>query len=233
MSGTGGGVMNWFQQSDGARHTAVAERVLAAYAIFCIGSRRCGMQMVTAAWVLACGALLVVSLLHITPANALSPAEQLKNTALEDRARELSAELRCLVCQNQSIDDSDAPLAKDLRRIVRERIVAGDTNAQVKSFLVERYGDFVLLKPPFNLHTLLLWLTPLLVLGATLLYVVPAMRRSAAPQAVAGAGQTTNADTVTLSAQEEARLAELMKESGTQSAAGEATPGQSQARTKA
>jgi len=101
------------------------------------------------------------------PCHALSPDEQLKDAALEARARELSAELRCLVCQNQSIDDSDAPLAKDLRHLVRERLVAGDSNTEVMNFLVQRYGDFVLLKPPFGWHTWLLWLAPALLLIAT------------------------------------------------------------------
>ncbi len=177
-----------------------------------IGAFGCGAGRVLHMVLLVLGALIVAALLHSSPASALSPDEQLKNQTLEHRARELSAELRCLVCQNQSIDDSDAPLAKDLRRIVRERIVAGDTNTQVKTFLVERYGDFVLLKPPFNLHTLLLWLTPALVLGATLLYVVPAMRRSARPLSETAGGEGAGSDATRLSAQEEARLAELMME---------------------
>jgi cytochrome c-type biogenesis protein CcmH len=98
------------------------------------------------------------------PALAVQPNEVLKDPALESRAREISAGLRCLVCQNQSIDDSDAQLAKDLRLLVRERLVAGDTDQQVEDFLVQRYGEFVLLKPTFSSHNLLLWLTPLLVL---------------------------------------------------------------------
>lgn len=152
----------------------------------------------------AAAVVLVMSLAPVAGgvAHALSPKEQLKDAALEARARELSAELRCLVCQNQSIDDSDAPLAQDLRRLVRERIVAGDSNAEVKSFLVERYGDFVLLKPPFAAHTLLLWLAPFLVLALTVFYVVHAARSRKDP-AVASASR--------LSADEEARLAELMK----------------------
>lgn len=141
-----------------------------------------------------------------TPANALSPDEQLKDATLEARARDLSAELRCLVCQNQSIDDSDAPLAKDLRRIVRERLVAGDSNVEVKSYLVQRFGDFVLLKPPFGWHTLLLWLTPALVLLATIGFVVRSVRlRDRRLPSVAGNGSG-------LSAEEQARLAELMVE---------------------
>ena len=101
------------------------------------------------------------------PALAVKPGEQLKDPALEARARALSAELRCLVCQNQSIDDSDASLAQDLRRLVRERLSAGDSDPQIRSYLVERYGDFVLLKPPVNPGTYALWGLPVvaLVLG--------------------------------------------------------------------
>jgi cytochrome c-type biogenesis protein CcmH len=95
---------------------------------------------------------------------AVQPDEVLKDPALETRARDISSELRCLVCQNQSIDDSDAQLAKDLRLLVRERLVAGDTDQEVRDYLVQRYGEFVLLKPTFGAHTLLLWLTPVLVL---------------------------------------------------------------------
>jgi cytochrome c-type biogenesis protein CcmH len=100
------------------------------------------------------------------PAYAVQPNEMLQDPALEARARALSAHLRCLVCQNQSIDDSDAPLAKDLRLLVRERLVAGDSDNEVTNYLVARYGEFVLLRPPFAMHTLLLWLTPLLLLLA-------------------------------------------------------------------
>jgi cytochrome c-type biogenesis protein CcmH len=97
-------------------------------------------------------------------AHAVRPDEVLPDPALEARARELSAELRCMVCQNQSIDDSDAELARDLRLLVRERLVAGDTNEQVIDYLVSRYGEFVLLKPRFSTETLMLWATPLAVL---------------------------------------------------------------------
>jgi cytochrome c-type biogenesis protein CcmH len=107
--------------------------------------------------------LLLLPLLAAQPALAVNPDEMLKDPKQEARARELGAELRCLVCQNQSIDDSDAELAKDLRQIVRERISAGDSDGQVKQYLVDRYGDYVLLKPPFNAKTLLLWLGPLLL----------------------------------------------------------------------
>lgn len=107
-----------------------------------------------------------------TLAHAVEPDEILSDPTLEARARDVSTGLRCLVCQNQSIDNSAAPLAKDLRVIVRERLQAGDTDDQIRAFLVQRYGDFVLLKPPFEASTLLLWGTPLLVVvlgGAALL----------------------------------------------------------------
>jgi cytochrome c-type biogenesis protein CcmH len=99
-----------------------------------------------------------------SPALALTPDEQLKDPALEHRARAISAQLRCLVCQNQSIDDSEAPLAKDLRTLVREQISAGKSDEQVMDYIVARYGQFVLLKPRFESETLLLWGTPFAVL---------------------------------------------------------------------
>lgn len=105
------------------------------------------------------------------PASAVQPDEVLADKELETRARTISAELRCLVCQNQSIDDSDADLAKDLRIIVRERLTAGDDNEAVLDYVVSRYGEFVLLKPRFSVRTALLWGAPLLLLlaGATVL----------------------------------------------------------------
>ncbi|WP_323797041.1 cytochrome c-type biogenesis protein [Nisaea sp.] len=110
---------------------------------------------------------LLVAVLTV-PAVAVEPGEMLKDPALEARARELSKEIRCLVCQNQSIDDSNAGLAKDLRVILRERLVAGDSDSEIKTFLVDRYGDFVLLKPPVKAETLFLWYGPFAigVLGA-------------------------------------------------------------------
>jgi len=102
-------------------------------------------------------AVAVLLLTLATPAFAVQPDEVLKDPAMETRARELSRELRCMVCQNQSIDDSDAPLARDLRLLVRERLVKGDSDRQVRDFLVARYGEFVLLRPPLRWHTLLLW----------------------------------------------------------------------------
>ncbi|NDA47122.1 MAG: cytochrome c-type biogenesis protein CcmH [Alphaproteobacteria bacterium] len=139
--------------------------------------------------------------LHVSPLWAVEPGEILADPKLEARARELSSQLRCLVCQNQSIDDSQAPLAKDLRVIVRERLVAGDDDAAIMAYLVQRYGDFVLLKPPFKFETMLLWLTPfaLLVLGAFGLWRLSARR---APLAVP--------DLETLSEAEEAQLAAML-----------------------
>lgn len=106
--------------------------------------------------------MLALPLFAAAPAIAVQPGEQLPDPAQEARARRLSAELRCLVCQNQSIDDSDAELARDLRRLVRERIAAGESDGAIRQFLVARYGDFVLLRPPLNAKTLLLWSLPAL-----------------------------------------------------------------------
>lgn len=107
--------------------------------------------------------------LMAAPTFAVEPDEILDDPALEARAREISRELRCVTCQSQSIDDSNAPLAKDLRLVVRERVVAGDTNDEVIAYVTERYGDYVRLKPELRSDTMLLWLTPLLALGAALL----------------------------------------------------------------
>ncbi len=122
-----------------------------------------------------------------TPALAVEPDEILPDPALEARARHISAGLRCLVCQNQSIDDSNAPLARDLRLLVRERLKAGDTDAQVTKFIEDRYGEFVLLRPPFDAQTLLLWLAPLLVLLIAIAAAARAVRRRPAPAGAASA----------------------------------------------
>lgn len=117
------------------------------------------------------------------PAFAVEPDEILSDPALEARARTISSELRCLVCQNQSIDDSDAPLARDLRILVRERIEAGDSDADVVGYIVDRYGEFVLLKPRLAPHTLILWAAPVVLLLAGGLAVVLSMRRRKADPA--------------------------------------------------
>ncbi|HZQ13479.1 MAG TPA: cytochrome c-type biogenesis protein [Pseudolabrys sp.] len=124
------------------------------------------------------GAVLIACLIALaSPVLAVTPDEMLKDPALEARARQLSQELRCMVCQNQSIDDSEAPLAHDLRVLVRERLQAGDSDAQVLDYLVSRYGEFVLLKPRFELRTLLLWGLPPLALIAGIVGLVAASRR--------------------------------------------------------
>jgi cytochrome c-type biogenesis protein CcmH len=123
---------------------------------------------------------LVGVLLLPQPSFAVTPDEILKDPVLEQRARVLSQELRCMVCQNQSIDDSDAPLAKDLRMLVRERLVQGDSDRQVLDFLVSRYGAFVLLKPPLEISTLLLWgLPPAALLAGIAALLLMARRRKA------------------------------------------------------
>jgi len=108
--------------------------------------------------------VLLMTMVFIGQAVAVQPDEVLPDPALEQRARVLSRELRCMVCQNQSIDDSDAPLARDLRLLVRERLKAGDSNGDVIDFLVARYGEFVLLKPRISWRNALLWATPMLIL---------------------------------------------------------------------
>jgi len=121
--------------------------------------------------------VLLFALLIAIPAWAVEPDEMLSDPAQEARAREVGQELRCLVCQNQSIDDSNAPLARDLRILVRERIKAGDSNAQVMDFVVARYGDYVRLRPPMRAETYLLWFSPALVLAIALGAMVLILRR--------------------------------------------------------
>ena len=163
---------------------------------------RSGFRSSLAALVLGLVALASV------PCAAVEPDEVLGDAKLEARARDLSAELRCLVCQNQSIDDSNAPLARDLRLLVRERLKAGDSDDGVRQFLVARYGEFVLLKPPFTAATLLLWLAPLLALLAGIAVV---WRHVRAPARAAARG-TSASPAAKLSATEEARLARLLGE---------------------
>ena len=148
--------------------------------------------------------LIGVVLLCAPPAVAVQPDEILKDPALEARARALSRELRCMVCQNQSIDDSEAPLARDLRILVRERLTAGDSDPQVIDFLVARYGEFVLLKPRFEWQTAALWLTPAVALVAGAIAMVLAIRRRRAVPIV----------TASLSPDEERRLAKIVDQDG-------------------
>ena len=138
----------------------------------------------------------------LAPAYAVRPDEILPDPALEARARAISSELRCMVCQNQSIDDSDAPLARDLRILVRDRLMAGDSDNSVRTFLTERYGDFILLKPPLKPETVLLWLGPgvLLLVGAA----VVLLRRPRSGTAGTGGSE--------LSAEERAALSSLLEE---------------------
>jgi cytochrome c-type biogenesis protein CcmH len=122
--------------------------------------------------------LLALVLCLVAPAFAVSPDEMLDDPVLEQRARDISAGLRCLVCQNQSIDDSDADLARDLRILVRERLVAGDSDAEVEQYLVDRYGEYVLLNPRLNNHTLILWITAPLLLASGVFVLIFALRRT-------------------------------------------------------
>jgi cytochrome c-type biogenesis protein CcmH len=146
-------------------------------------------------------AAVLLMLLAVVPAHAVNPDEVLADPALEARARALSAELRCMVCQNQSIDDSNADLAKDLRLLVRERLKAGDTDQEVLDYLVSRYGEFVLLKPRLSAHTILLWGMPifLLLVGGTILLFQLRKRPRATPVAA-------------LSEDEQQKLDALLKE---------------------
>ncbi len=148
--------------------------------------------------------VLALALIGTAPALAVQPDEVLADPALEARARALSKELRCMVCQNQSIDDSDAPLARDLRLLVRERLTAGDSDTKVIDFLTARYGEFVLLKPRFNAGTALLWLAPLIALALGALGVVAALRRRRAKPESADAAEPV------LTAAERARVTELL-----------------------
>ena len=147
------------------------------------------------------GAVLVSVCLLVGNALALQPNEVLKDPALEARARALSKDIRCLVCQNQSIDDSNADLARDLRVLVRERLQKGDSDPEILDFLVKRYGDFVLLKPPVKVSTYLLWYGPIgiFILGVIGLIVFFRNRRVVPARTTAG-----------LSADEEKRIAAVL-----------------------
>jgi len=147
-------------------------------------------------------AAMVLAWATLGSALAVTPDEMLKDPALEARARALSTGLRCMVCQNQSIDDSDADLAHDIRVLLRERITAGDSDAAVVNFLVARYGDFILLKPPVNAKTILLWAIPFatLALGGVAIFFASRRRRA------------TAAAPVPLSEEEQQRLERLLAE---------------------
>jgi cytochrome c-type biogenesis protein CcmH len=126
--------------------------------------------------------LVAIALFGATPLRAVQVDEILPDPALESRAREISHDLRCMVCQNQSIDDSEAPLARDLRLLVRERLKAGDSNTQVVDYMVARYGEFVLLRPRMNWHTVILWGAPLTILIIGMVAIgFSVLRRPAGP----------------------------------------------------
>jgi cytochrome c-type biogenesis protein CcmH len=159
-------------------------------------------------------ALAILGTMISVPALAVEPQERLEDPVLESRAREISAILRCLVCQNQSIDDSNAGLAKDLRLLVRERLVAGDTDDQVIGYIVDRYGDYVLLKPPVKSTTYALWGAPIAISFLGIWFFVSVFRRR---DNTGGEDSQENTSTdgapEPLSPEESKRLARLMKES--------------------
>ncbi|MCH7550979.1 MAG: cytochrome c-type biogenesis protein CcmH [Proteobacteria bacterium] len=175
------------------------------------------------------GLVLVASFLGFlwtAPVWAVNPDEMLADPVLEKRAREISKVLRCLVCQNQSIDDSDAALAKDLRIIVRQRLTAGDSDGAVIDYVVARYGDFVLLKPPFKGATLVLWLGPAVIAGLGLWAMIvflrrhsghgggPGDRQGGGTQAATGAKAASRPRPPTLTDDEKKKLEKLLKEDG-------------------
>lgn len=149
---------------------------------------------------------LVLAAVASSSSLAVQPEEMLKDPKLEARARELSRELRCMVCQNQSIDESEAPLARDLRLLVRERLTKGDTDQQVLDFLVVRYGEFVLLKPPLESRTIILWALPPVALLAGAIGLFFAVRRR----------RTVRLEPATLSIEERRRLSTLVDEDRTE-----------------
>ncbi len=148
---------------------------------------------------------LILAILLVAPVLstwAVEPSEMLEDPVLEQRAREISKGLRCLVCQNQAIDESDADLARDLRVLVRERLVAGDSDEEAIDFIVSRYGDWVLLNPPFKLTTLALWLGPLGIVGFAVIFYFNFFRRYSEGGATA----------VALNNEESSRLEKILKE---------------------
>ncbi len=160
--------------------------------------------------------VLALLLLPVMPAGAVLPDEILDDPVLEARARDISKELRCLVCQNQSIDESDASLARDLRLLVRERLTNGDSDRQVVDYIVARYGEFVLLKPFFGWHTIILWLTAptalLIAIGALVLSL--RWRRAAAKAHDLATGSGAKGSDGTMTPQEKAALDTLRQQPG-------------------
>lgn len=154
-------------------------------------------------------ALLLALFLSVSalPALAVNPDEVLPDPKMEERAREISKDLRCLVCQNQSIDDSNAELARDLRVIVRERLKKGDSNDQVLQYVTDRYGDYVLLRPPFKATTMLLWTAPFVILGFGAIGTVAYLRNRRAAGGASG-------DTAPLTEDERRRLDALLRKDG-------------------
>lgn len=162
---------------------------------------------------------IMLILMFSMSAKAVNPDEVLKDPVLEARARSLSKEIRCMVCQNQSIDDSDASVAKDLRLLIRERIVAGDSDIQVLDYLVGRFGEFVLLKPKFSASNIVLWATPILALALGIFLVIMIIRRSKKEN-----GSNTkklgdvessieNADSTMLSKKEKSEITKILSDS--------------------
>jgi cytochrome c-type biogenesis protein CcmH len=150
--------------------------------------------------------LVVLALLSATPLYAVQVDEILPDPALEARARAISHDLRCMVCQNQPIDDSEAPLARDLRLLVRERLTAGDSDAQVVDFMVARYGEFVLLKPRVSWRTALLWGAPLAILIAGLFAIGLSVLRRPTPAALPEPAKLSEAERLKLNAIEQSQL---------------------------
>ena len=158
--------------------------------------------MMAAIAMLAVLAAALAPALAPAPAHAITPEERLNDPKLEERARNLSLELRCLVCQNQSIDDSDAPFAQDLRRLIRRDIAAGKSDADIKDFLRQRYGDYVLLSPPLTGSTYMLWITPFAVLALGV-GMVAWQRRNRNPDPIADANTASNTTSGQSSADED------------------------------
>lgn len=159
------------------------------------------MRIAMYRWLTGLFLIATLALAGLGPAGAVEPDELLPDTALEARARRISSDLRCLVCQNQSIDDSSAGLAKDLRLLVRQRLNEGDSDADVLAFVVARYGEFVLLRPPLSLRTILLWAAPFLLLGLTAVTVLRNFKSA----------RRGTYDAESLTADEQKRLDAIMK----------------------